>query len=155
MFQKNRAAAEKDGARLEIVTQAVDLALRMRAAGVSRTGYAKMLREVIFFAWETAEHSKYDPARPRSAAAQGLPPAELDYDHAIPMKIVIDLALKAGPDADAVEGVLREKVHAVLITKEEHARLRDLKLGNEMPVDWDGIDWRARYRAAGITLPEM
>jgi hypothetical protein len=66
------------GERIDIITQAVDLAHRMRAAGVVRTGYAKVLRETIVFGWETAKHRKYDLSRPRSAAAHDLPPSALE-----------------------------------------------------------------------------
>jgi hypothetical protein len=140
--------------RTDLITRAVDLALLMRAAGVGRTAYAKILRETIFFVWETGSKAKYDQSRPRSWAARGLRPAELDYDHAIPMKIVIDQLLEAGPDPVAVSRILREKVHAVLITKKEHSELQKKKLGNAMPSGWDGADWRARYREAGIRLDD-
>ena len=138
--------------RIDLITRTVDLALRMRAAGVSRTAYAKILRETIFFVWEVGSKTKYDKTRRRSWAARGLPPAELNYDHAIPMKIVIDQLLESGPDPVAVGRILHEMVHAVLITKNEHSKLQEKELGNAMPSDWDGADWTARYRRAGIRL---
>ena len=139
--------------RIGVVTDAVRLATRMRDLGVSRTGYAKILREAIFFTWELAEGPKHGDHRPRSAAARGLKPSELDYDHAVPVRIVIDEMLEAGPDPDAVERILRTRVRAVLLTKPEHERLRSCGLSSRMPDDWDGVDWRARYVAAGIEVP--
>ena len=141
-------------ARIDLIACAVDLALRMRAAGVRRTAYAKVLRETIFFVWETGSKTKYDKSRRRSWAARDLQPAEMDYDHAIPMRIVIDQLLEAGPDPVAVGRILHEMVHAVLITKKEHSELQKKKLGNAMPSNWDGMDWRARYREAGIRLDD-
>ena len=148
----NNSTDQIVSARVDLITRAVDLALLMRAAGVNRTAYAKILRETIFYVWETRSKTKYDRTRLRSRAARDLPPAELDYDHAIPMKIVIDQLLEAGPDPVAVGRILHEMVHAVLITKNEHSELQKKKLGNAMPSDWDGADWTARYRKAGIRL---
>lgn len=150
----NESTDQVLSARIDLITRAVDLALRMRAAGVRRTAYAKILREMVFFVWETGSKTKHDHSRLRSWAARDLQPAELDYDHAIPMKIVIDQLLEAGPDPLAVSRILHEMVHAVLITKEEHSKLREDKLGNAMPSNWDGADWRARYHEAGILLED-
>lgn len=138
--------------RVRIVAQAVNLALQMRDAGVSRSGYAKILRETVFFVWETALYPKHSRDRLRSVAAIGLPPNSIDYDHAIPMKLVIDMLLEGGPDEAIVGTILCEKVRGILITKDEHAKLRRCKLAYRMPDDWDGTDWQARYKAAKIKL---
>ena len=90
--------------------------------------------------------------RKKSKAANGLSPDQLDYDHAVPMRIVIEMIINAWPDKQAVERILRDLVHGVLITKKEHESLRTAKLASKMPDDWNGNDWSARYKKLGIEL---
>jgi hypothetical protein len=142
--------SEKD--RLDIVFSVVELAHKMYGLGFPKAAYSRILRETIFFVWEIRERSKHSHLRARSKAAEGLLPSQLDYDHAVPMRIVIEMILNKSPDRQAAEDIIRRFVHGVLITKEEHEYLRENGLSSKMPADWDGKDWTARYREVGITL---
>lgn len=137
---------------VHIIVSAVHLAMQMREAGVSRTGYSRILRETVFFSWETFGEPKYSQNRPRSVSSVGLLRRCLDYDHAIPMSIVIDDLVNAGPKPEAVLNILQTKVLGVLLTKEEHAALRNSGLSASMPPGWDGVDKYARYRILGIEI---
>ena len=141
--------------RLAIVFSVAETALAMREAGFPKTAYSKLLRETIFFVWEVREATKYSKDRRRSKAAMGLMPSELDYDHAVPMRIITDLILNALPNREAVEKILQELVCGVLITKQEHDFLRKENLASKMPDDWNGKDWAARYRTAGILISDQ
>lgn len=138
--------------RIATIFSIVAVAHEMRQDGFSKTAYSKILREGIFFVWESREAPKYSKSRIRSKAAEGLPPSQLDYDHAVPMRIVIEMILDAWPDKEAVEKILTDLVRGVLITKKEHERLREKKLASRMPDDWDGKDWTARYKKLGIEV---
>lgn len=148
--KRKKEISEKD--RLQIVLSVVELAHEMHKLGFPKAAYSRILRETIFFAWEIREISKHSNLRERSAAAEGLPPSQLDYDHAVPMRIVIEMILNKSPDREAVEDIIRRFVHGVLITKEEHEYLRKKELSSKMPDDWDGEDWAARYTKVGISL---
>lgn len=141
--------------RLQVIFSVVALAYEMREAGFPKSSYSKILRETIYFVWEIREVSKHSPLRKRSKAAEGLPPSELDYDHAVPMRLVIERLLNAWPDKEIVELVLKNLVRGVLITKNEHDLLRREGLSSKMPSDWDGKDWTARYREAGIEFSTL
>jgi hypothetical protein len=141
--------------RLQVIFSVIALVHDMRKEGFPKTSYSKILRETIFFVWEVREVTKHSQIRERSKAAEGLPPSELDYDHAVPMRIVMEMLLRAWPDEGAVEHALRNLVRGVLITKREHQRLREKGLSSKMPDDWDGKDWAARYKAVGIEFSTM
>ncbi|MBW0159245.1 hypothetical protein [Sedimentimonas flavescens] len=141
-----------DEKRLEFVLSAVELAFNMRDAGLSKTSYSRVLRETIFFVWEIRKFEKHSPLRERSQAAVGLPKNQVDYDHAIPMQIVIGKLLEAWPNREEVVNIVRNMVHGVIITKHEHAHLRQIGLNSRMPQGWDGNVWTARFDAAGIAL---
>lgn len=141
--------------RLQVVFSTVELAHGMCEMGFPKTAYSKILRETIHFVWEIRELPKHSKLRIRSKAASGLKPSDLDYDHAVPMRIVIDIILTEWPDRRKVEWVLRNMVRGILITKDEHRELRKHKLASSMPEDWDGQDWTARYRVAGIELADQ
>ena len=145
----------EEGKRLRVIFSAVKLAYEMRDLGFQKTAYAKILRETIHFVWEIREIPKRSRYRLRSKAALGVPLSELEYDHAIPMRVVIEMILTNWPDKRQVEWVLRNMVRGVLITKEEHNSLRDKKLSSAMPDGWGGQDWTARYRMAGIELADQ
>lgn len=138
--------------RLAIIFSVAETAFVMQQSGFPKTAYSKLLREAIFFVWEIREKPKHSKHRVRSNAAIGLPSSELDYDHAVPMRIVIEMILAAWPDTQRVEWIIRNLVRGVLITKDEHSLLRARKLSSQMPDDWDGKDWAARYREVGICL---
>lgn len=138
-----------------LVAEITLLCQRMAREGVPRTGYARLLRETIFFVWEGGNAEKYAPSRRRSLAANGLHRTELDYDHVVPSKYVIDELLALQPVTHkTVHDILDRFVEGVLITKEEHQRLSKFGLRSKMPPNWNGEDKFARYRAAGIVLSE-
>ena len=141
--------------RLQVIFSLISLAHEMRNARFPKTSYSKILRETIYFVWEIRDVSKHSNLRKRSKAAEGLQASALDYDHAVPMRIVIETLLCAWPDKQEVEKVLRCFVHGVLITKEEHELLREKGLSSKMPNDWDGKDWTARYLKVGIELSAL
>ena len=138
--------------RLQTVFSVIALSHEMRELGYPKTAYSRILREAVFFVWEMRETAKHSKHRVRSKAAVGLHPRELDYDHAVPMRVVVELLLDAWPNKQAVEYVLRNLVRGVLITKDEHGNLRKELLSSKMPEDWNGIDWDARYKKVGIEL---
>lgn len=141
--------------RLQVIFSVIALAHEMREAGFPKTSYSKILRETIYFVWEIRDVSKHSPLRKRSKAAEGLPPSELDYDHAVPMRLVIESLLNAWPDTEKVEQFLRDLVRGVLITKDEHDTLRRQGLSSKMPDDWDGKDWAARYKEVDIEFSTL
>lgn len=141
--------------RLQVIFSVIALVYEMRDVGFPKSSYSKILRETIYFVWEIRDLSKHSPLRKRSKAADGLPPSELDYDHAVPMRLVIELLLNAWPDKEIVELVLKNLVRGVLITKNEHDLLRSEGLASKMPSDWDGKDWTARYKKAGIEFSTL
>jgi hypothetical protein len=141
--------------RLQMIFSVIALAHEMREAGFPKTSYSKILRETIYFVWEIREVSKHSPLRRRSKAAEGLPPSELDYDHAVPMRLVMERLLNVWPEKEVVEHVLRQLVRGILITKDEHEMLRIKGLSSKMPDDWDGKDWAARYKEVGIEFSTL
>lgn len=141
--------------RLQTVLSVIAISHGMREVGYPKTAYSRILRETIHFVWELREGTKHSKLRIRSTAGIGLQPRELDYDHAVPMRIIVERLLDAWPDKQAVEHLLRNLVRGVLITKEEHRLLREKGLSSRMPDDWDGSDWQARYEAAGIELSSI
>ncbi|WP_223428476.1 hypothetical protein [Tateyamaria pelophila] len=138
--------------RLHVIFSVVAIAHEMRELGFPKTAYSKILRETIFFVWEIRELSKYSPMRKRSKAAEGRRNDKLDYDHAIPMRIIIEMLLNKWPNKEAVTYIITHLVHGVLITKEEHILLSEEGLSSTMPKDWDGSDWMTRYKKVGIDL---
>jgi hypothetical protein len=79
----------------------------------------------------------------------------LRYDHAIPFNIVQKKLLDLAEACDeSVAAILERFSVAALITAEEDEILNRLGLGNRMPNDWDGIDYLARYKVAGIEIVE-
>ena len=95
--------------RLQVIFSVIALVYEMREVGFPKSSYSKILRETIYFVWEIRDLSKHSPLRKRSKAADGLPPSELDYDHAVPMRLVIELLLNAWPDKEIVELVLKNR----------------------------------------------
>lgn len=75
----------------------------MYRLGFPRAAYSRILRETIFFVWEISEISKHSNLRVRSKAADGVPPSQLDCDHAVPMRLIIKMILSESLD----RGLLR------------------------------------------------
>jgi hypothetical protein len=145
--------------RLELIAEAVRYCQHVRKMGMPSNSYAKALREPIYFLWERRKGSKLNCAKYRSRAANGLRFGQglLVYDHAVPVKYLLnDLLGLANVTPEAVRTMLEGKHGpiAVLITKDEDARLSKLGLAHRMPEDWGGADHLARYRAAEIELED-
>jgi hypothetical protein len=76
----------------------VELAREIYELGFPRAAYSRILREIIFFAWEIREISRHSNLRVRSKAAVHLQPSLLDYDHAVPMRLVLEMILNGSLD---------------------------------------------------------
>lgn len=138
-----------------LITEAVLYCQRVAEMGMPVSAYTKALREPVYFLWEAYGRTKAAAAEFRSKAAAGLRHGanEIEYDHAVPFgRLQAELLALRPATTDAVAGILRKFSLRVLITKAEHRRLGELKLGRAMPADWDEIDPFARYRSAGIEL---
>ncbi len=144
--------------RLEFLNAFVRNLRELIRAGAHKPHVRRMLREAIFYQWERPQFSKYAPERNFSIAAwkyKDAPPAErrrlLRYDHAIPMRLVTEKLLE--PRADVVT-ILKDKVHACIITKEEDSKLSKAGLRQSMPKEWmwETGAWNARYVEAKIKL---
>ena len=55
-------------------------------------------------------------------------------------------------DIDGLVRLVAQFSVMALITKVEDERLRATKLQSKMPLDWDGKDMFARYKAVGIVV---
>src|SRR4029077_11678699 len=143
--------------RLQLVVEAVRYCQRVKEMGMPVAGYAKTLREAIYFVWTCRVGSKANSAKYRSPAAAGRTwgRREIVYDHAIPyrheMKGLMELA---GVTSETVGPVLEKYDVCAIITAKEDARLTAAGLQRRMPVDWDEIDPLARYKAVGIEIVE-
>ena len=74
-------------------------------------------------------------------------------DHAIPFRYLQDELLHlADVTRASVRTVLNKHCVVVLVTREEHVRLKKAGLGSKMPEAWDGNDPLARYAAVGIAV---
>jgi hypothetical protein len=146
-----------DAERLALIVEAVLYCRRVRAMGMPPACYSKALREPVHFLWERRAGTKVRVAKFRSKNAKGLTfgSGNLVYDHAIPFRYpqaeLLDLSEVA---KRSVASVLSRFGTIVLITREEDARLGAAGYGRTMPLDWDGLDHLARYRAVGIELIE-
>jgi hypothetical protein len=144
--------------RLELIAEAVRYCQKVRKMGMPPAGYSKALREPIHFLWERREHcSKVKCARYRSKAALSLTlgQGKLIYDHAVPFRCLErELMNMEIVTPDAVEAVLERHCIAVLLTRDENARLSQSGLARQMPPNWDGKNPLARYQAVGIDVVE-
>jgi hypothetical protein len=115
------------------------------------------LREAIIVFWEAPKLTKYSPNRTYSVAARKFIKAgradkrrHLRFDHAIPLRMVVDELLDAHHNPRKIKSIL-QRVEARLLTVEEDKALNRVHR-NTMP---DGWDWKtgvtdARYVAARI-----
>jgi len=80
-----------------------------------------------------------------------------DLDHAIPLKVIVaKLIEKPFSTKEELVTLLDKFLVSVELTPDEHrVQLKNIKLSSEMPVNWDGNDHLARYKAAGIDISEV
>lgn len=77
----------------------------------------------------------------------------LRHDHAIPKKVLMELLFRmAHPSSESVQSFFEAYCFGAVITVAEDEALNRLGLRSKMPMNWDGRDQWARYKAAGITL---
>lgn len=117
----------------------------------------KILRVAIFGFWEIQKQKKYAAGRMYSIAARqfidssdAIKRNNLRYDHAIPMRMVIDELLAAHDKPRKIRLIL-DRIEARLITVEEDKAMNRL-FRDKMPKGWTSeqgaVD--ARYQEAGI-----
>lgn len=91
----------------------------------------------------------------RSIAAKDASKKEVRLEHAIPMKVLIEILLsKKNLTPEKVEEILHKFCEVMLVTKYEDSLLDD-KYKSAMPSGWDGTDVYARYNAVGIKFGLM
>jgi len=79
-------------------------------------------------------------------------------EHVVPVKVMMnhllsmDIKPKEITSFELVKSYLEKHVVISRITSEEDARLRENKLHDSMPNDWNQLDIWARYEKVGITL---
>ena len=131
---------------------------RLEELGNNKTGPRKIIREAIFFIWETGVNkpTKFSKKRARSIrASKEKDIKNLRYDHPIPLKIIIEklYSLEEINEASLLRILNRYiKQGGILITKEEDKLLNEKGLRSSMPKDWDEEDILARYKKAGIEI---
>lgn len=144
-----------DGQRLRFVAAAVRYCKHARKSKAPVTGYRRMLREVIYFAWVSRLGPKIRSAKYCSPEALNHRPlhGEIIYDHAIPINYGLDELLDLTVvTPETVQGVLDKYCVCALITAEQDAALRKHGLQNEMPMGRKQKDYRARYKVAKIKI---
>ena len=76
---------------------------------------------------------------------------KLEIEHAVPIKVIVDLLLDLTPlTSIEIENLLKKYFRVCMVTKSEHKKLSDAKLRSKMPDDWDCEDPYARYKKVGI-----
>jgi len=137
---------------LSLIADTIKIAQKYEKAGAPRGAYNKMLREPIFFMWETdSGRRKYDSAKYRSKKAKGKK-KDLIYDHSVPFKYLErELLELENPTPESVREVLDDYGVTCTITKAEDKILNKAGLNHKMPDDWDG-DPLARYKKVGIVV---
>ncbi|NOT10622.1 MAG: hypothetical protein HOP23_02100 [Methylococcaceae bacterium] len=86
----------------------------------------------------------------RSIAAKDASKKDVRLEHAIPMKVLIEILLTTkNLTAEKVEEILHQFCVVMLITKHEDSLL-DASYKSTMPSGWNGTDVYARYTAVGI-----
>lgn len=86
----------------------------------------------------------------RSIAAKNATKKEVNLEHAIPMKVLIEKLLTTKDlTAEKVDGLLQQFCVVMVITKKENSLL-DANYKSSMPSNWNGVDIYARYTAVGI-----
>jgi hypothetical protein len=86
----------------------------------------------------------------RSIAAKDAPKKDVNLEHAIPMKVLIEKLLTTkNLTAEKVDEILHQFCIVMVITKHEDSLLNS-KYKSSMPSEWNGTDVYARYTAVGI-----
>ncbi len=146
-----------DTQRLQLIVEAVQYCQRVKLMGMPAAGYAKTLREAIYFVWTSRLGSKAKSAKYRSQAAVGLKwgRREIIYDHAIPFSYELKALMELTEvTAETVRPILEKYEVCAIITADEDAMLTAAGLQSKMPSDWDKVDQLARYKAIEIVLVE-
>jgi hypothetical protein len=79
------------------------------------------------------------------------PRSGLVIEHAVPRVLVCAALMELKkPSPESIAAVLSSMIVRVAVTKDEDTRLDRMKLRQQMPGDWDGIDPMARHLAAKI-----
>lgn len=78
-------------------------------------------------------------------------------DHAVPVKVIINMLMTAPElDRDVVLEILKKFYVSVILSEDEHKiSLNNIGLESDMPSYWDGEDPLARYKAAGIKVESL
>jgi len=86
----------------------------------------------------------------RSIAAKDATKKDVNIEHAVPMKVLIQILLTTeNLTAEKVDEILHQFCIVMIITKHEDSLL-NAKYKSSMPPGWNGIDVYARYTAVGI-----
>ena len=73
-------------------------------------------------------------------------------DHAIPIKILRqEFSKLQSPSIPEIRAFLLKRYKLGVITKTEDNKLNQNQLRSDMPKNWNGENWRARYEEIGIT----
>jgi len=77
---------------------------------------------------------------------------DLRHEHVVPRREIRKILLveHKSPTYEEIREILSTFCLAIVVTKEEDARLNRMGLRSKMPDDWDCKDRWARYKAAGI-----
>ena len=143
--------------RLELITEAVLYAKKVRSLGMPSSCYSKAVREPIFFLWECYRKKKYQAARFVSNTGLNSMGEKwgVVYDHCVPFRVLQDkLLCLDSPEPLSIRQVLEQYAVACLITKDEDRLLTRIGLNNKMPEPWNETDVLARYKTAGIDVTE-
>ena len=143
--------------RLELITEAVLYAKKVRSLGMPSSCYSKAVREPIFFLWECYRKKKYQAARFVSNTGLNSMGEKwgVVYDHCVPYRVLQDKLLSLdSPEPLSIREVLEQYAVACLITKYEDRLLTRIGLNNKMPEPWNETDVLARYKTAGIDVTE-
>ena len=143
--------------RLQMIVEAVKYCQRVAAMGMPVAGYAKTLREAIYFVCTRRLGSKHKSARFRSSASVGRTwgRREIVYDHAIPFSYGLKALMELSEvTPETVRRILEKYDVAAIITADEDASLTAAGLRHKMPDRWDGMNPLARYQAVSINIVE-
>jgi hypothetical protein len=78
---------------------------------------------------------------------------EFRRDHIFPKKLLRNMLFRlSDPTIDIVRGIMEKYGEVCVITKDEHAFLKDAGLSESMPTGWtNAFDIFSRYQTAGIS----
>jgi hypothetical protein len=145
---------------LDFIVFAISQARQAEQFGFTRNECCRNLKTALHQYWQHKElqlHSTAHKSRiPRSRQASGLELSACQVEHAVPLMHIVNVLMNMPSlDPQLVEAVLRKFYVVRLVTAEEHGRLNGSGLRSVMPADWDETDVFARYKKAGIDVPEV